>query len=111
DNNGNLSAAYRVPSVPNGSYDLLARGQSSGISLFVPFTVAGVVAPPAPSPTATPASTAPAATAAPPATPTLPPASAPTTTYFADGYTGTAATNGKATFAVHLVLYNPGLTT
>jgi hypothetical protein len=32
---------------------------------------------------------------------------APTTTYFAEGYTGTAAVNGRATFTEKLYLFNP----
>ena len=42
-------------------------------------------------------------------TPTLPAfTTSSTTQYFADGYTGTAASNGKATFIERLFLYNPG---
>jgi hypothetical protein len=34
-----------------------------------------------------------------------------TTTYFSEGYTGTAGSNGKATFTDQIFLYNPGATT
>lgn len=119
---GGLSISFTVPTWPVGSYELLAKGSTSGYNAYTPFTVSGVAA------TATATGTAPTATATPFITntpglvpfpsPKVPPtqatgplaavSTAPSTTYFAEGYTGTAATNHQATFTEKLYLYNPG---
>ena len=117
---GNFSGNYTVPvSQVAGTYVLLAYGTSSARLASTPFSVTGVAATatntPLPTSTPIPASTAaiipfpPQPTAAPPVTgPLATISTAATTTYFAEGYTGTAATNGKATFTQSLYLYNPG---
>jgi hypothetical protein len=100
---GTFTAQYVVPSVAPGNYYLLALGQTSRVFVFVPFTVLSTTpAPPPPTPTPTPPSP-------PPSLPSVNVGS--TTTYFSDGYTGTAGSNGKATFTERIVLYNPGSTT
>lgn len=109
-----FTAGYTVPTVPAGTYLLVATGQSSNRRVFTQFSVlaaatstptsAGTVAFASATPytgaasTSTPAATVPAATAT---------VVAPTeTTYFAEGYTGLARTNGRATFRETLNLFN-----
>ena len=137
DSAGNITnVQYTVPPIAPGDYLLLAYGQTSGLSRTTPFTLVagaptqtatpqstlayptatpdlGLIYPTAPPstiavpPTATSAPPPPTATPLP--LPPLPAVAAPATTrYFADGYTGTAAVDGKVTFAVRLFLYNPG---
>ncbi len=117
---GTISGTYTVPSTQAaGTYELLAYGNSSGSVAYATFTVTGVAAtatntvPPTatPFPTSTPGFVPFPTRIAVPTQATGPLATistAATTTYFADGYTGTAATNGKATFTEKLYLFNPG---
>ena len=106
DANGNFSGAYTVPSVGSGAYILLAQGQTSHAQAIGTFTVAASAAPTA---TATPVTVIPTATPV-PSLPLPTVSTASTTTYFADGYTGTAASNGKATFSERIYLFNPSST-
>ena len=100
---GTFTAQYNVQYVASGSYYILAQGLSTGDLASTPFSiVAGA---------ATATTTPVPATATPVATPvlSLPSVStASTTHYFASGYTGTVAGNGKAAFTEHLYFYNPG---
>jgi hypothetical protein len=81
----NTSGSFSLTNVtipsdqPAGSYAVGAVGGTSGRTAFTPLTV----------------------TAA-------PPPSGPTTAYFAEGYTGTAAVNGRANFTTTLNILNPG---
>lgn len=105
--NGAISGSYTLPAVQPGTYILFALGQSSRIQALTPFTVTGSTTPtPIPTNAVAPSSPTPFPTNTPVALPS--PGSAATTTYFAEGYTGTAAVNGKASFAEHLYLYNDG---
>jgi hypothetical protein len=91
--NGTFTAQYTVPTVSPGSYYLYAQGQTSGIRAMTAFSVLQSTTPP-------------------PSTAALPSVStAATTRYFASGYTGTAATNGKDTSTETIYLYNPGSVT
>lgn len=98
---GNFSGVYTVPSVGSGNYILLAQGQTSHAQAVTTFAVAAPVAPTATLvpviPTSTPVSSLPLPSVG----------TTATTTYFADGYTGTAASNGKATFSERIYLFNP----
>ena len=105
---GTFSAQYTVPGVAAGSYYLLAQGVSSQVSAIATLSVQAA----APAATATPIPPTATATPVPPtATPAVPlpsVSSASTTRYFAAGYTGTVAGNGKVASSEHLYFYNPG---
>jgi hypothetical protein len=127
DVNGNLSTTATIPtSLSSGSYYISSSDLSNLETAQVYVTVtAGTVTPSAtftPTATATPTWTpfgyiAPTATPTwtpigyitPTATPSATPAvqSTVTTDYFAEGYTGQAATNGKATFTEVFNILNP----
>ena len=115
DANGNFSVTYTVPSTVSGTYYLSALGQSSRVNPYISFnvlnglyqiggssvvqTVQTVQVQPV-TQVVQVISVSQSATLAAVST-------ASTTTYFADGYTGTVSSNGKATFTVKLYLYNP----
>ncbi|MDB5075095.1 MAG: apr 2, partial [Chloroflexi bacterium] len=113
DANGNFSGTFPVPNQPAGNYVVLALGATSRIMATTAFAVNAAAATASPSPTAsgTPG-VVPFPT--PPVVPT--PVTGPlasvstsaTTTYFAEGFTGTAAGTKKATFTEKLYLFNPG---
>ena len=109
---------FPVPDIEAGDYLILATGQSSNLTLAGALSVLPGPATPTettqPLPTETPTSIptiqpSPTPTVSPsPAPPHLPGISqVPNTTYFAEGYTGTSAVDGKVTFAQRLFLYNP----
>jgi hypothetical protein len=102
--NGTLTGVqYIVPKIAPGTYLLLALGQRSRVLRSMSLTVLSSL----PSPAATPHDTSvwPTSTQAP--VPSLPTADmSATTSYFADGYTGTAAVDGKVTFTERLFFYN-----
>lgn len=101
DANGRFTASYPMPAIAAGNYLLLALGQTSRLMTTSPFSLS------APAGAVTPVYTTPSGTVSTPAS--LPAVSTvQTTAYFAEGYTGTAGSNGKATFNARLVLYNPG---
>jgi hypothetical protein len=107
--NGAISGFYTVPSVQPGAYILLGLGQTTNLRAITPFTVgSNATSTPIPTFTPIPNSPTPFPTNTPVALPS--PGSTATTTYFAEGYTGTAAVNRKATFSEHLYLYNDGPT-
>jgi len=108
NSSGVVSGTYIVPSVAAGTYAILALGQTSHIQALSTIALLAAV----PTATNTPVVVA---TATP--TPAVLPASvsAPTTSIFAEGNTGTAAGNtsavplsSKVTFTERLYLYNPG---
>jgi len=110
---GAIAGTYTVPSVAAGSYVLLAEGASRIEASVNPFTVLAAVPTATATNTPLPTSTLPAffPTPLPTSTPVYAPlasvSTAPTTAYFAEGYTGTAANNKRATFTENLYLYNP----
>jgi hypothetical protein len=122
DTSRNLNATYIVPSVAGGSYLLVAIGQGSNLSASAPVTIqsTGTASPSAiatgaivPFPTETPGSPIPftatptaTATHTPPSATATPPPVPMETTYFAEGYTGLAASNGRANFVESLYLFN-----
>ena len=120
DANGNFSVTYTVPSTVSGSYYLSALGQSSRVNPYLPFNVLNGLYQIGGATAVQTVQTVQVQTVqVQPVTQvvqvvsvsqsaTLPAVStAATTTYFADGYTGTVSSNGKATFTVKLYLYNP----
>ncbi len=121
DSTGSIyDVQYMVPNVDAADYLLLAAGQTSGkiqvtaFSVLAGATTATETATAQPSPTETPTITAsPSPTASPSATvPVLPTiGTAPSTTYFAEGYTGTSEVDGKVTFVEQLYFFNPTSTT
>lgn len=118
DANGNFSVIYTVPSTVSGTYYLSALGQSSRINPYISFNVLNglyqiggssvVQTVQAVQTVQVQAVTQVVQVVSVSQSATLPAVStAATTTYFADGYTGTVSSNGKATFTVKLYLYNP----
>ena len=119
DSTGSLNGVqYPIPDIDAGSYLILATGQTSNVSIAGAISVVPGPATPTPTtqplPTETPTSVptiqpSPTPTVSPPPTPIPLPAinSVPDTTYFAEGYTGTSAVDGKVTFVQQLFLYNP----
>ena len=102
---GQLAAAYIVPAVPPGLYLLVGRGQTSERVGMAGFTVTGAASvstqgtvPFAHLPTAPPLPAA--------VLPTV--QASPSSRYFAEGYTGSAAVNGKVSFTQSLLLFNCG---
>jgi hypothetical protein len=109
NSSGGISGTYIVPSIAAGTYAILALGGTSHVQALSTIALLSAAAPTA---TATPVAVA---TATP--IPAILPASvsAPTTSIFAEGNTGTAAGNtsnvpisDKVTFSEKLYLYNPG---
>ena len=118
DANGNFSVTYTVPSTVAGSYYLSALGQSSRTNPYITFNVLNGLYQTG-SVTAVQTIQTVQTVQVQPVTQVVQIVSvsqsstlaavstAATTSYFADGYTGTVASNGKATFTVKLYLYNP----
>lgn len=116
DPHGTFTASIVIPSTtPQGANFITASDGTTALpQALVQFTVGTPTATPTAtsSVSATPTST-PTATGTPPtATPTNTPVGQTivTTAYFAEGYTGLASTNGKATFSEVLNILNPGST-
>ena len=119
DSTGSLDGVqYPIPDIDAGNYLILATGQTSNVSIAGAISVVPGPATPTettqPLPTETPTSTptiqpSPTPTVSQSPTPLPLPAisSVPDTTYFAEGYTGTSAVDGKVTFVQQLFLYNP----
>ena len=107
DGFGSFSATVAIPSTgPLGGISILA-GDGTALA---PAATLQVQAPPTATPTPSPTFTAsPLPTVTAPATSTSLPSS-PTRAYFAEGYTGQAATNGTASFTEVLNIFNPANT-
>ena len=100
DGFGSFTATVTIPAAgPLGGVSILAGDGTTN----APAATLQVQAPPTATPTFT-ATTLPTATPSPTSTPV---STGPTSAYFAEGYTGQAATNGTASFTEVLNIFNP----
>ena len=117
---GSFSATLTVPvNAPLGNFGVTAT-TPNGIIIQTPLNVTILNGTPTPSASVTSTSTPTSTFTVTGTPPTSTPSATPTgvagqgnvsTAYFAEGYTGLAATNGKATFSESINIFNPNATT